>query len=200
MRYFCPNYMDQPQITDKETFLSIMLKQRPEYAIVWDVRGNDILEFLSRVWVVQDVAIRGDTVYYSQSRHYAQRAKALYNLNNIVLIQNSEDWEKYLPEVAEFKRIRYWAPGIVEEPTEIDLEDFINKMLNIRPPYAVLWDVSMDDVKEIASRVYVVSYMPVIGDTLYYSYAKQYAFQVQKRFNIPKKERINIQNPSFNFN
>ena len=40
-------------------------------------------------------------------------------------------------------------------------------MLNIRPPYAVLWDVSMDDVKEMASRVYVVSYMPVIGDQFF---------------------------------
>ena len=47
----------------------------------------------------------GNTVYYSQSRHYTQHAKALYNLNNIVPIQNSEDWEKFLPEVAEFKRI-----------------------------------------------------------------------------------------------
>jgi hypothetical protein len=187
--------MDKPELTDKDAFLALMLKRRPEYAIVWDVRGNDIIEFQTRVWVVQYVAIRDDTVYFSQSRHYAVRAKALFNLTNIVQVLNVDDWEKYLPEIEEFKRMQYWAPGVVEEPTEIDLEDFINKMLNTRPPYAVLWNVSFEDVKEIASRVYVVSYMPVIGDVLYYSYAKHYAFQAQKKFNILKKEKIDIQSP-----
>ena len=73
MRYFCPNYMDQPQITDKETFLSIMLKQRPEYAIVWDVRGNHILEFLSRVWVVQYALFGKYGILFAKSPLYSTR-------------------------------------------------------------------------------------------------------------------------------
>jgi hypothetical protein len=84
---------------------------------------------------------------------------------------------------------------MVEQPTEIDLEDFINKMLNVRPPYAVLWGVTFEDVTNISSRVYVVSYMPVINDTIYYSYGKQYAADAAKRFNIPKREKVKLQNP-----
>jgi hypothetical protein len=57
-----------------------------------------------------------------------------------------------------------------------------------------LWDVSLEEVKEIASRVYVVSYMPVINNVIYYSYAKHYAFAAAKMFNIPKIEKTDIQN------
>jgi hypothetical protein len=195
VRFFCPSYMDKPDQIDKESFLALMLKRRPEYAIVWDVRGKDVIEFQARVWVVQYVVIRGDNVYFSQSRHYAKRAKVLFNLTNIVQVDTNEEWEKNLPEVPEFKRIRYWSPDVVEAPTEIDMEDFINKMLKIRPPFAVLWDVSLDDIKYMASRVYVVSYMPVIGDTIYFSYAKHYAALAQKKFNIVKREKIDIQDP-----
>lgn len=195
MRYFCPMIMDVPETTDKETFLALMLKKRPEYAIVWDVQGKDIIDFQARVWVVQYVVIAGDKVYYSQSRHYAKRAKVLYNLNEIIFVESPEKWIEYLPEGVEFKRITYYAPGIVESPTESDMEDFINKMLTIRPPYAVLWGVGFEDIVYMASRVYVVSYMPVIGDTIYYSYAKHYAHHAQKQFNIPKKEKITIQDP-----
>jgi hypothetical protein len=195
MRYFAPAYMDHPESTDKETFLALMLKRRPEYVIVWDVTGKDLLEFQSRVWVVQYVAIRGDNVYFSQSRHYAKRAKVLFNLQNVIEITAPDQWEKLMPEEPAFKRIKYYAPGMVEQPTDIDLEDFINKMLNVRPPYAVLWGVTFEDVINISSRVYVVSYMPVINDTIYYSYGKQYVADAAKRFNIAKREKINIQNP-----
>lgn len=193
MQYLCPNYMDKPQETDKDTFLTLMLRKRPEYAIVWDVHGKDIIEFLSRVWVVQYVVIKGDTVYFSQSRHYANRARILFNLQKIVQVQSNEEWEKYLPEEAQFKRIKFWAPGVVEQPMEIDMEDFIQKMLKIRPPYAVLWNVTFEEVAQISSRVYVVSYMPIIGDTIYYSYAKYFAYQAQKRFGIPNRKEIHIQ-------
>jgi len=193
MKFFAPNYMDKPDQADKESFLALMLKRRPEYVIVWDVTGKDLIEFQKRVWIVQYVAIRGDTAYYTQSRHYALRAKAINNLAKVQQILQPEEWLTYLPEVPQFKKIRYAAPGLTDKPTEIDKEDFINLMLKVRPPYAVLWDVTFEDVKEMASRVYVVSYMPVIGDIIYYSYAKHYAFQAQKQFNIPKREKIEIQ-------
>jgi hypothetical protein len=170
-----------------------MLKRRPEYVIVWDVTGKDVQEFQKRVWIVQYVAIKGDTAYFTQSRHYALRAKAINNLAKVVQVVQPEDWLTYLPEEPQFKKIRYMAPGIVEKPTEIDKEDFMMLMLKVRPPYAVLWDVTLDDVKDMAARVYVVSYMPVINDTIYFSYAKHYAFQAQKQFNIPKREKIDIQ-------
>jgi hypothetical protein len=188
--------MDVPETTDKETFLALMLKKRPEYAIVWDVQGKDIINFQARVWVVQYVVIAGDKVYYSQSRHYAKRAKGLYNLKDILFVENHEKWIEYLPDSVEFKHLSYYAPGIVESPTEIDMEDFINKMLTIRPPYAVLWGATFEDVEYMASRVYVVSYMPVIGDVLYYSYAKHYAHHAQKLFNIPNRQKIAIQDPN----
>ena len=78
VRFFVPQLMDHPEEADKETFLTLMLKTRPEYAIVWDVSGKDVKEFYRRVYVAQYVVIDGDTVYYSQSRHYANRAKALF--------------------------------------------------------------------------------------------------------------------------
>ena len=197
MRYFCPNYMDHPEETDKESFLSIMLKHRPEYAILWDVIGSDVQEFHHRVWVVQYVAVRGDNVYYSGSRHYAKRARALFKAKNIIKVETEGGWASVLPEEPEFKKITYYAPDVVEEPTEIDMEDFINKMLTHRPPYAVLWNVTFDDIEYMASRVYVVSYMPVIDDTIYYSYAKHFAFRAKKQFNIAQKKKISIQAPEF---
>ncbi|MHA1718460.1 MAG: hypothetical protein ACTSWX_09805 [Promethearchaeota archaeon] len=195
MRFFCPNYQDHPEETDKKTFLALMLKKRPEYAIVWDVTGKDVREFHKRVWVTQYVVINDNVVYYSQSKHYATRAQVLYNLKEIVHVETDEQWDEYLPVGEMFKTIRFYSPYITEEPEEIALEDFINKMIEIRPRYAVLWDVSFEDVEYISSRAWVVSYMPVIGDTIYYSYSKQYAFQAQKKFEIPKRKKIKIQEP-----
>ncbi len=80
-----------PNETDKDTFLALMLKKRPEYAIVWDVHGQDLIDFTKRVWVVHYVAISGDKVYYSGSRHYAKRAKKLFRLNEIVEIQSENE-------------------------------------------------------------------------------------------------------------
>jgi len=37
--------------------------------------------------------------------------------------------------------------------------------------------------------------MPVINDTIYYSYAKHYAFQAQKMFKISNRKKIIIQEP-----
>ena len=82
--------MDTPEEADKETFLTLMLKKRPEYTIIWDVHGKDIIELHHRVWVTQYVVIDNDTVYYSQSRHYATRAKALYNLANIIHVEEED--------------------------------------------------------------------------------------------------------------
>lgn len=197
MRFFCPQLMDQPQETDKETFLALMLKKRPEYAIIWDVTGNDVIDFNKRVWVTQYVAVRDRTVYYSQARHYATRAKALFSIDKIVYVESDEEWEEYLPAGEQFKTIRFYAPGVVGEPTEIALEDFINKMLNIRPPFAVVWDVDLEDVEYMSSRVYVTSYMPVIDDTIYYSFGKHFVYLVQKKFNIPNRQKIEIQSPKF---
>jgi hypothetical protein len=191
--------MERPEDTDKESFLNLMLRKRPEYAIVWDVHGQDILEFRSRVWVVQYVAIRGDTVYFTESKHFARRAKSMFNLPNMIQVRSDEEWLQYLPAEAIFHKMKYYAPGMVTQPTEIDLEDFINKMLKIRPPYAVLWNVTLEEVEYITHRVYVVAYMPVIGDTLYYSYGKYYARKIQKEFGIPKIEKITIQDPHFPF-
>jgi hypothetical protein len=197
MRFFCPQLMDQPQETDKETFLALMLKKRPEYAIIWDVTGKDVIEFHRKVWVTQYVIIDRRTVYYSQARHYATRAKSLFSMEQIVYVESDEEWEEYLPGGEKFKTIRYYAPGVVGEPTEIALEDFINKMLNIRPPFAVVWDVTFDDLEYMSSRVYVTSYMAVLEDTLYYSFGKHFAYLAQKKFDIPKIERISVQAPSF---
>jgi hypothetical protein len=187
--------MERPEATDKETFLSLMLRKRPEYAIIWDVHGKDVLEFRSRVWVVQYVVVRENTIYFSESKHFARRAKALFKLNEMVQVTSDEEWLKYLPVEEQFHRIKYYAPGIVETPTEIDLEDFINKMLKIRPPFAVLWNVTLDEVEYMTHRVYVTLYMPVIDGTLYYSYGKFYARQAQKKFNIAQIKKITIQDP-----
>lgn len=197
MKFFCPNLMDHPQETDKETFLALMLKKRPEYAVLWDVTGDDVIEFNRRVWVTQYVVIDKQTIYYSQARHYATRAKALFGIDKIVYVESDEEWREYLPTSEKFKKIRFYAPNVVGEPTEIALEDFINKMLKIRPPFAVLWDVTFADVEYISSRVYVTSYMPVIDDTIYYSYGKHFAYLAQKKFNIPKRQKISIQEPAF---
>lgn len=195
MRFFCPNYQDHPEETDNKTFLALMLKKRPEYAIVWDVTGKDVREFHKKVWVTQYVVIKDKVVYYSQSKHYATRAQVLYNLKKIIHIESEEQWDEYLPVGEMFKPIRFYSPNITEEPEEIALEDFISKMIEIRPLYAVLWDVSLEDIEYISSRAWVVSYMPVIDDTIYYSYAKHYAFQAQKLFKIPNRKKIKIQEP-----
>ncbi|MHA1673558.1 MAG: hypothetical protein ACTSYI_08010 [Promethearchaeota archaeon] len=197
MRFFCPQLMDQPLETDKESFLALMLKKRPEYAVLWDITGKDIIEFNKRVWVSQYIAIRGRTVYYSQARHYATRAKSLFSIDKIVYVESDEEWDEYLPAGEKFKTIRFYAPGVVGEPTEIAMEDFINKMLNIRPPFAVIWDVSFEDVEYIASRVWVTSYLPVMEDTIYYSFGKHFVYLAQKKFNIPNRKRISIQSPTF---
>ena len=193
MRYFCPNYMTHPETVDKETFLALMLKHRPEYAIIWDVTGKDIEYFHKRVWIVQYVAIRGDTVYYSTSKHYARRAKVLFKLNNIVQVNTSEEWQRYFPDTEEFKPMRYWMPGLKGDPQETDREDLINILLRERPPYVVIWNASMEDVAYMTERVYVVSYFPVIGDTIYFSYGKFFAVNVQKRFGIAKLVRSKLQ-------
>ncbi|MBA7576517.1 hypothetical protein ES708_18358 [subsurface metagenome] len=195
MRFFCPNYQDHPEETDNKTFLGLMLKKRPEYAIVWDVTGKDVREFHKKVWVTQYVVIKDKVVYYSQSKHYATRAQVLYNLKKIIHIESEEQWDEYLPVGEMFKPIRFYSPNITEEPEDIALEDFISKMIEIRPLYAVLWDVSLEDIEYISSRAWVVSYMPVIDDIIYYSYAKHYAFQAQKLFNIPNRKKITIQEP-----
>ncbi|WP_371805974.1 hypothetical protein [Candidatus Lokiarchaeum ossiferum] len=195
MRFFAPALMDNPEETDKSTFLRLILKKRPEYVIVWDVHGKDMQEFHKRVWVCQYVAIVGDTVYYSQSRHYATRAKVLYNLENIVHIESDDQWEQELPAGRRFKPIKYFAPSVVEIPEEIALEDFINKMLAIRPKYAVIWGLTLKDLEYIVSRVYVVSFMLVIEDTLYYSFAKHFAYAAQKMFQVPHRKQISIQTP-----
>jgi hypothetical protein len=193
--------MDLPEETDKETFLALMLKKRPEYAIVWDVHGRDVQEFHARVWVVQYVAVKDEVVFYSQSRHYAKRAKAMFHLQKIEHITDDSQWITALPDQEEqFKPLKFYAPDIMgednpNEPIEIELEDFINKMLKFRPPFAVLWNATLEDIEYMASRVYVVSYMPVIGNTLYYSYAKHFAVRAQKLFQIPNRKKIDIQNP-----
>ena len=198
MKYLCPTMMTGlPEETDKETFLDLMLQKRPEYAIVWDVHGEDVIEFLNRVWVVNYIVVSGDTAYYSEKKYYAKRAKKLFRLDKIVEVESPEEWKKYLPKGEKFKRIRYWSPSVVDEITEIDMEDFINKMIEIRPPFVVLWNVSLEDVEYMASRVYVVSYMPVIGNTIHYSYGKYFAIQAMEKFNIPRKQKIDIQMPSF---
>ena len=196
MRFFAPSLiMDQPEETDKSTFLQLMLKMRPEYVIVWDVHGKDLQEFHRRVYIVQYVAIAGDTVYYSQSRHYATRAKILYNLDHIVHVESDEQWEQVLPAGKRFRPIKYYAPDIVEKPEEIVLEDFLNKMLAVRPKFAVIWGLNLQDLEYIVSRVYVVSFMLVIEDTLYYSYAKHFAYSAQKMFQILHRKQISIQTP-----
>ena len=174
-----------------------MLKKRPEYAIVWDVTGKDVREFHKKVWVTQYVVISNNDniVYYSQSKHYGTRAQVLYNIKNIVHVESEEQWDEYLPVGEMFKPIRFYSPDITEEPEEIALEDFISRMIEIRPLYAVLWDVSFEDIEYISSRAWVVSYMPVIDDTIYYSYAKRYAFQAQKQFKIQYRKKITIQEP-----
>ncbi|MHA2001599.1 MAG: hypothetical protein ACTSVU_05885 [Promethearchaeota archaeon] len=187
--------MDAPQSADKDTFLKLMLKTRPEYAIIWDVHGKEVQEIHNRVWVTQYVVISGNNVYYSQSRHYADRAKTLFNLKQIVFVESEEKWEDYLPAGERFKTIRYYAPDIVSIPTEIALEDFITKMLRIRPLYCVIWGITTKELETIVSRVYVSSFMLVIDDTLYYSFGKQFAVHMQKKFRIPKHKLISIQNP-----
>jgi hypothetical protein len=195
LRYFCPTLMERPEDIDKETFLKIMLHRRPEYAIVWDVTGQNVLEFRSRVWVVQYVVVKNDIIYFQESKHFARRAKVLLNLKEIIQVNSDDEWIKYLPADPRFHKMQYVAPELADKPTEIDLEDFINKMLKIRPPYAVLWNVTLDEVETMTHRVYVVAYMPIIGDTLYYSYGKFYARQIQKKFNIPQIQKITLQDP-----
>ena len=186
-----------PEETDKETFLSLMLEKRPEYAIVWDVHGEDVVEFLKRVWVVNYIVVSGDTAYFSTKRYYAKRAKKLFRLEKIQRVESPEEWKEVLPKDEQFKPIRYWAPGMVDEITEIDMEDFINKMLEHRPPYVVLWHVSLEEVEYMAARAYVVSYMPIIGNQLHYSYGKHFAAQAKNRFNISRMKRIGLQTPEF---
>ena len=145
MRFFIPQpqLMDHPEEADKESFLALMLKARPEYAIVWDVSGKDVQEFYKRVYVSQYVAIGGDnndTVYFSHSRHYANRAKALYadTVQHIVHVETDDQWEELLPAGEKFKPITYFSPEMMDSPAEIALEDFITKMLRARPVYAVI--------------------------------------------------------------
>lgn len=106
-------------------------------------------------------------------------------------VESDEEWREYLPAGEKFKKIRFYAPGVVGEPSEIALEDFINKMLKIRPPFAVIWDVTLKDVEYISSRVYVTSYMPVINDTIYYSYGKHFAYLAQKNLTFQTGKNIN---------
>ncbi len=195
MLFLVPQLMENPQEIDKESFLALMLKKRPEYAILWDVSGTDLLEFRARVWVTQYIVVADNIAYYSQVRHYATRAKALLNLSKIVHVETDDQWLKHLPPRPEFRQISYYAPDIVEEPTTIAFEDFILKMLKLRPPYAVIWGVSLQEVQYIVSRVYVVSFMPIIDDILYYSYGKHFAFEMQQKFHIPHRKRIEIQIP-----
>ena len=189
--------MDRSQEADKETFLAQMLKTRPEYAIVWDVSGKDVQEFYKRVYVAQYVVIDSDTVYYSHSRHYANRAKALFadTVQHIVHVESEAQWEEVLPAGEQFKPITYFSQEMMDSPAEIALEDFIIKMLHSRPVYAVIWGITQTDLEYIVSRVYVTSFMFVIDDTLYYSYAKHFAHATMKRFAIPNLQRINVQNP-----
>ncbi len=194
MKYFAPNLMDQPDEADKETFLKIILKKRPEYVIIWDVIGKDVNDFYNRVYISQYVAIKGKTVFYSKSKHYATRAKTLFDLDEIVYVETSDKWEEFLPGGERFKIIKYFAPNIVDTPQKIALEDFILKILAIRPQYTVIWGINLEDLKYIVSRVYVVSIMPIIGDTLYYSFGKHFAYQAQKKFQISHRKKINTQN------
>ncbi len=196
MKYLCPTMMTGlPEETDKESFLKLMLDKRPEYAIVWDVHGEDVIEFLKRVWVVNYIVISGDTAYFTEKRYYAKRAKKLFHLNHIIQVDSPEEWLDYLPKDEKFKQIRYWAPNVVDDITEIDMEDFINVMLEYRPLYVVLWNVSLEDIEYMVERVYVVSYMPVIGNTIHYSYGKHFVVQAMKKFDIPRKSKIDIQSP-----
>ena len=99
MKYFCPEMMSgNPEETDKETFLKILLERRPKYAIVWDVHWQDILEFKKRVWVVDYVAISNDSVYYSGKIHYAKRARKIADVGNLIEVESDDQWEKYLPK------------------------------------------------------------------------------------------------------
>ncbi len=189
--------MDHPQEADKETFLALMLKTRPEYAIVWDVTGKDVQEFYKRVYVAQYVVIDSDTVYYSHSRHYANRAKALFidTVQHIVHVETDDQWDALLPAGEKYKQITYFSQEMMESPADIALEDFITKMLRARPVYAVIWGITQADLEYIVSRVYVTSFMFVVDDTLYYSYAKHFAYATMKRFDIPHLQRIHVQNP-----
>ncbi len=195
MRFFCPTLMDTPEEADKQTFLNIMLKKRPEYAIIWDVYGKDVIEFYQRVWVSQYVVIHGNAVYYSQSRHYATRAKSLFNLDRIVQVEGEQDWIDHLPAGNRFKSVKYYTPGVVDVPTPITMEDLIGKLLRIRPLYVVVWDIDLEDLTYIVSRAYVSSIMPVIDGVIHYSYGKHYAALAQRKFKIPARKQINIQNP-----
>ncbi len=84
---------------------------------------------------------------------------------------------------------------MMESPADIALEDFITKMLRARPVYAVIWGITQADLEYIVSRVYVTSFMYVIDDTLFYSYAKHFAYATMKQFAIPNLQHIHVQNP-----
>ena len=147
------------------------------------------------------MAIDSDTAYYSHSRHYANRAKALFTdtVQHIVHVETDDQWDALLPAGEKYKQITYFSQEMMESPADIALEDFITKMLRTRPVYAVIWGITQADLEYIVSRVYVTSFMFVIDDTLFYSYAKHFAYATMKQFAIPNLQQINVQNPSFWF-
>lgn len=194
MRFWAPEHMDRPEETYSENFIQLMLKVRPKYVVVWDIDYLKLEEFKSRVYVVEYFVVRNNTLYYSNLKPFAKKVAKDLNIENVVELNLSDPkaLELALPVDPKNKRFKFWAPGIVEEITEIDLNDFLPLMLKIRPPYCVLWGVEFKDINYMAYRVYVVSYMPVIGDTIYYSYAKHYAVTAMKKFNIPKKAKYEL--------
>ena len=194
MRYFAPEHMERPEETYSENFLQLMLKVRPKYVVVWDIDYLKLQDFKSRVYVVEYFVVRNNTLYYSNLKPFAKKVARDLQIENLIElnVSDTQELERYLPVDPKNKRFKFWAPGIVENITEIDLNDFLPLMLKFRPPYCVLWGVEFKDIDYMAYRVYVVSYMPVIGDTIYYSYAKHFAVACMKKFNIPKKAKYEL--------
>lgn len=194
MRFFAPDYMDQPDQTYSENFIQLMLKYRPKFAVIWDIDYQKLKEIKSRAYVVEYFVIREKTLYYSNLKPFAKKMAKELNIEKTQEINLSDQdmLEKALPIDPKNKRFRFWAPGIVEDITEIDLNDFLPLMLKIRPQYCVLWDVELKDVDYMAFRVYVVSYMPVIGNTIYYTHSKHHATACMKRFKLERKEKFEL--------
>jgi hypothetical protein len=186
--------MDHPEETYSENFLKLMLKYRPKYAVVWDIDHVKLHEFRSRVYVVEYFVVRNGILYFSNLKPFAKKIAKDLQIERIEELDfdTPEKIENALPIDPKNKRFKFWAPNITEEITNIDLNEFLPLMLKIRPPYCVLWDVEFKDIDFMASKVYVVSYMPVINNIIYYSYAKHFAVKIMKKFNIPEKEAYEL--------
>ena len=193
MRYLIPKSMEEPVEIYTEDLITLLLDSRPHYVVLFDTDYHKIEYIRSKVYVVEYLPVRNDCLYYFNSKIYAKQAAKVLGVDTLIQITSDEEMKQALPVAEDNVYFKFYAPGITDTPVEIDLHEFIPLMLRNRPPYCVVWNLPLRDLHYVATRVYVVSYMPVIDNVLYFPHSKHYALLMKKKFNFKKIQKYNLE-------